>query len=52
MKIKRTFKYKGKQRSYLVARCADRRFFASADVSFTGGPRVKGTVVRACRSKG
>jgi hypothetical protein len=52
MKIKRTFKFKGKQRSYLAARCADGRFFASGDVAFTGGPRVKGAVVRTCRSKG
>jgi hypothetical protein len=52
MKIKRTFKYKGKQRSYLVARCADGRFFARGDVSFADGPRVFGTVVRGCRSKG
>jgi len=52
MKIQRTFKYKGKQRSYLLARCANGRFFARGVVSFTAGPRVGGTVVRSCRSRG
>lgn len=52
MKIKRTFSYKGKKRSYLLARCANGRFFAHGDVSFTGGPRVAGTVVRACQGRG
>lgn len=51
MKIQRTFKYKGRSRSYLVARCADGRFFARGDIAFGGGPRVKGSVVRGCRSK-
>lgn len=52
MKIQRNFKFKGKQRSYLVARCANGRFFARGDVAFSGGPRLAGTVVRTCRSRG
>jgi hypothetical protein len=52
MKIQRNFKFKGKQRSYLMARCANGRFFAHGNVAFTGGPRVAGTVVRTCRSRG
>ncbi|MGH2974234.1 MAG: hypothetical protein ACRDLL_05110 [Solirubrobacterales bacterium] len=52
MKIKRTFTYKGKRRSYLLARCANGRFFAHGDIAFTGGPRVSGTLVRACQGRG
>lgn len=52
MAIKRTFKYRGKQQSYLLARCANGRFFAHGDIAFVGGPRIGGTVVRACRSRG
>lgn len=52
MKIKRTFQYRGKSQSYLLARCADRRFFAKGSVAFAGGPRLIGTVVRGCQIKG
>jgi hypothetical protein len=52
MKIQRNFRYKDKKQSYLVARCADGRFFAKGDVAFTDGTRVSGAVVRGCRSKG
>lgn len=52
MKIQRTFKFKGKRRSYLMARCADGRFLAHGSVAFTGGPRVSGTVIRPCQSRG
>jgi hypothetical protein len=52
MKIERRFRYRGKKQSYLLARCATGRFFARGDVAFKGGPRVRGTVVRACRSSG
>jgi hypothetical protein len=52
MKIQRTFKFKGKRRSYLVARCADGRFQAHGSVAFASGPRLSGTVVRGCRSRG
>jgi hypothetical protein len=52
LKIERTFRYRGKRQSYLLARCANGRFFAHGDVAFAGGPRIGGTVVRACRSRG
>lgn len=52
MKIQRNFKFKGQRRSYLMARCANGRFFAYGNVAFTDGPRVAGTVVRTCRSRG
>jgi len=52
MAIKRTFKYRGRAQSYLLARCANGRFFAHGDIAFAGGPRIGGTVVRACRSSG
>jgi hypothetical protein len=52
MAIKRNFRFRGRSRSYLSARCANGRFFAHADVVFAGGLRFGGTVVRPCRSKG
>lgn len=52
LKIQRNFKFEGKRRSYLTARCANGRFFAHGNVAFVGGPRVAGTVVRTCRSRG
>ena len=52
MAIKRNFRYHGRSRSYLTARCANGRFFAHADVAFAGGLRFGGAVVRACRSRG
>lgn len=52
MKIQRTFRHRGKSQSYLLARCANGRFFAHGEVAFVGGPRIGGTVVRACRSRG
>lgn len=52
MAIKRSFQFRGKSRSYLSARCANGRFFAHGTIAFSGGLRVGGTVVRACRSKG
>ncbi|HSK49046.1 MAG TPA: hypothetical protein VK889_00980, partial [Solirubrobacterales bacterium] len=52
MKIQRTFQFRGKRQSYLLAKCANGRFFAEGDIAFRGGPRISGTVVRPCRSKG
>jgi hypothetical protein len=47
--VKRTFKFRGEQRSYLTAKCATGRFFAHAITTFTDGTRIAGDVVRACR---
>ncbi len=49
--IKRNFRYKGKKRSYLLARCANGRFFAHGTVAFDDGSRVAGNVVRSCGVK-
>jgi hypothetical protein len=51
LKIRRTFRHRGRKRSYLFARCAKGRFFARASVQFTGGPRVAGKVVRGCKTR-
>ena len=48
LKIQRSFRRNGSRQSYLLARCANGRFFALGTVAFAGGPRVSGTVVRAC----
>lgn len=50
--VKRRFKRGGRSQSYLLARCADRRFVAHGTVFFRGGTRIAGTVVRACQSTG
>lgn len=52
LNVKRNFKRGGKKQSYLVARCANGRFFADATAVFKGGPRISGTVVRPCTPKG
>lgn len=51
-KIKRTFKFKGKKRSYLLARCSHGRFYARGDTKFSDGTRVVGSVVVPCKKKG
>lgn len=52
LKVKRKFRFKGKTRSYLTARCANRRFYAHAKSFFADGTRASGTVVRGCRQRG
>jgi hypothetical protein len=51
-KIDRKFRFRGKKRSYLVARCANGRFYANATSYFDDGTRAGGTVVRSCRKRG
>jgi hypothetical protein len=48
LKVQRSFRRNGRRQSYLLARCANGRFFAHGTVAFAGGTRVSGTVVRAC----
>ena len=50
--IKRNFRYHGRKRSYLTARCANGRFFAHGAVAFTGATNLAGNVVRPCRTRG
>ncbi|MND01509.1 hypothetical protein D3C83_205340 [compost metagenome] len=49
--VQRRFAYAGKQQSYLLARCADKRFFAHATAAFRDGTRISGTVVRGCKQR-
>lgn len=51
-KIKRTFKYKGKKRSFITASCPTGLLFTRARAQFAGGTTMKvGQVIR-CTSKG
>jgi len=50
-KIQRTFRHKGKKRSYLIARCRGGRFVARGDVSFTDGTRLARNLTRPCRPR-
>lgn len=51
--VNRKFTSGGKQQSYLLAKCADGKLVAHAQVAFRGGgPKIEGTVTRACRVKG
>lgn len=48
----RTFTYKGKKQSYLLAKCPDGHFVAQAEAVFRNGTKIKGGVVRKCTPKG
>lgn len=50
--VHRLFKRAGRKQSYLLARCANGHFLAHATVAFTGGERIAGGVVRACKARG
>ncbi|MEZ5078847.1 MAG: hypothetical protein R2725_15565 [Solirubrobacterales bacterium] len=50
--IDRKFRRKGEQQSYLVARCANGRFYAHAKSFFDDGRTAGGTIVRPCRKRG
>jgi hypothetical protein len=52
LEINRKFRYKGKQRSYLTARCANGRFYAHARSFFDDGTKADGVIVRGCRKRG
>lgn len=49
-KIHRTFTYRGKKRSYLLARCANRRFLAHAALTASDGTRLSGSILRPCKA--
>jgi len=49
--LRRFFGFRGKKRSYLYARCRDRRFQARGDIRFGDGSRIVGTVVRRCAQR-
>ncbi len=50
--INKKFKYKGKQKSYLTARCPTGSLFAQGEAVFADGSKAKGSVVRPCTPKG
>jgi hypothetical protein len=52
LKVRRSFGYRGRRHSYLLARCANGRFFAHATTAFVDGARAAGTIVRACTARG
>lgn len=45
---KKTWTYKGKKVSLLSASCPTGRLFAHGDFAFSGGPTLKGEVIRPC----
>jgi hypothetical protein len=49
---KKTFKYKGKKKSYFLAKCSKGKFFAQGSGKFSDGTRLKGTVITPCTPKG
>lgn len=50
--VNRNYTYKGKKKSYLLAKCATGKFYAYATAQFTNGDRVSGGIVRTCTRKG
>lgn len=50
---KKLFPYKGKKHGYLLAKCANGRFLAQAEASFTDGSKLgPAKIVRPCTPKG
>ena len=52
MTVNRKFTYKGKQQSYLTAKCPDGHLNAKGTAKFHDGTTVFGSVVRKCTPKG
>jgi hypothetical protein len=52
LKIGRTFTYKGKKQSYLLAKCPDGHLNAKGVGIFSDGSRLAGSLVRSCTPKG
>ncbi len=50
--VGRKFTYKGKQQSYLLAKCPDGHLDAKGVGVFSDGTRLAGSLVRACTPKG
>jgi hypothetical protein len=50
--INRSFTYKGKKQSYLLAKCPDGHLNAYGTAFFGGGPTVSAEIVRSCTPKG
>jgi hypothetical protein len=52
LKVGRKFTYKGKQQSYLLAKCPDGHLVAKGVGVFSGNLRLAGSLVRRCTPKG
>ncbi len=52
LKVGRTFTYKGKKQSYLLAKCPDGHLNAKGVGVFSDGSRLAGSLVRSCTPKG
>ncbi len=52
LRIGRTFTYKGKKQSYLLAKCPDGHLNAKGVGVFSDGTRLAGSLVRSCTPKG
>jgi hypothetical protein len=50
--VNRNYTYKGKKKSYLLAKCATGKFYAHGVAEFTNGDRISGDIVRTCTRKG
>jgi hypothetical protein len=52
LNVNRKFTYKGKQQSYLLAKCPDGHLNARGTAIFSDGKKLSGEVVRPCTPKG
>ncbi|HET7485954.1 MAG TPA: hypothetical protein VFJ64_11355 [Solirubrobacterales bacterium] len=52
LNINRKFTYKGKQQSYLLAKCPDGHINARGTAVFSDGKKLSGEIVRPCTPKG
>jgi hypothetical protein len=52
LKVGRTFTYRGKKQSYLLAKCPDGHLNANGVGVFADGTRLAGSLVRSCTPKG
>ncbi len=51
-KVKRSFLYKGRKQSVLLASCPTGHLYAHGDFTFKDGTRLSGSVARSCTPKG
>jgi len=52
IKNKKIFTYKGKKKSYFLAKCPTGSLFGQGEVTFSNGDKLKGSVVVPCTPKG
>lgn len=50
VKIHRTWSFRGKRRSFLVAHCQTGRFIGHGELDFNDGERIEGTILKRCDS--